>query len=178
MRAEFCLVFFDVVETFHPVVSEIARIFLFTLLRVTELTQIWRVGTPLAPLVDMRVEVRTVLVVVLALDVAFVDLEDLEIEVLDDSWLTSSLGNCLEFDEQLFIYAAGLCPVLLRTLRRRLLRGNHRVEGIRLVVRHGVCSRPVVRSSALFILLGTYFVGLRRKVHLLEFVDKLLHWRY
>lgn len=148
MCTEFCLVFFDVVETFHSVVGEIARIFLFTLLRVTELTQVRRVGTPLAPLVDIRVEVRTVLVVVLALDVAFVDLKDLEIEVLNDSWLTSSLGNCFKFDEQLFVlHAVSLCPGLLRTLGSRFFRGNHGVEGIRLVVCRGVCSRPVVSNG-------------------------------
>ena len=41
--------------------------------------------------------VRTVLVVVLALDVAFVCLEDLEVEMFDDAWLTSFLGDALEF---------------------------------------------------------------------------------
>ena len=43
--------------------------------------------------------VRAVLVVVLALNVAFICLEDLQIEVFDDAWLTSFLADGLEFVE-------------------------------------------------------------------------------
>ena len=41
--------------------------------------------------------VRAVLVVVLALDVAFICLEDLEVEMFDDPWLTTFLSDAFVF---------------------------------------------------------------------------------
>ena len=51
----------------------------------------------MSTLVDKGVEVWAVLVVMLALDVAFVCLKDLQIEVFDNSWLTSFLADYLKF---------------------------------------------------------------------------------
>lgn len=47
--------------------------------------------------------VRAVLVIVLALDVTFVILENLEIEMFDGTWLTSFLWDGFELIEKILI---------------------------------------------------------------------------
>ena len=97
MSTEFSLIFFDVVESFNSVVSKVAGIFFVAFLSITEFAKVGRVCTATTSLVDERVIVGTVLVIVLALDVAFVNLEDLEVEVLYGARLTTFLRNSLEF---------------------------------------------------------------------------------
>ena len=71
--------------------------FFIAFLSITEFAKIGRVRTATTSLVDERVIVGTMLVIVLALDVAFVNLEDLEVEVLYGARLTTFLRNSLEF---------------------------------------------------------------------------------
>ena len=49
------------------------------------------------PLIDKRVVVGTVLMIVLTLDVAFVNLEDLKIEMFDHTRLSALLMDSFEF---------------------------------------------------------------------------------
>ena len=151
MGAEFSLVLFDVIQAFHSVVSEVALIFLVTLLGVAEFAQVGRVCPSLAPPVDKGVVVGAVLVIVLALDVTFVNLEDLEIEVFDGAWLTSFLRDGFELIEKLLVLPY---TGLLRTLGVRPSGCTHLGERrIHLKVAHGVRSRLLIRASTLLGLL-------------------------
>ena len=77
MCAKLCLVFFNVIQSFYPVVGKAAGVFLFTLFSVGELAKIRRVCAFFSSLVHEGVVVWAVLVVVLALNIAFVNLKSL-----------------------------------------------------------------------------------------------------
>ena len=76
--------------------------------------------------------------VVLALDVTFVNLEDLQIEVFDRAWLTPLLWDGFELIEKLLVL---LATGLLRTLGVCLSGCTHLAKRrIHIIVSHGVRS--------------------------------------
>ena len=97
VSTELSFVLFDMVQPFYSIVGSRARFFLVTFVRILEFAQIWGVSPAFPALIDIGVVVRAVLVVVLALDVAFVSLEDLEVEMFDDPWLTTFLYDAFVF---------------------------------------------------------------------------------
>lgn len=97
VSTELSFVLLDMVQPFYSIVGSRARFFLVAFVRILEFAQIWGVSPAFPALIDVGVVVRAVLVVVLALDVAFVSLEDLEVEMFDDPWLTTFLYDAFVF---------------------------------------------------------------------------------
>ena len=112
--------------------------------------------------------------IMLALDVTFVNLEDLEIEMLDWTWLTSFLWDWFKFIEKILV----LYIWLLRTLGIGLFGSTHMSKrGIHLVIAHGMWPWLLIRHSALLVLIHMGLSCLRWEIHLLKFIHKLIHRR-